>query len=257
MLVRAYKMQVRETGDEGTFTAYASVFGNVDSYGTVIDKGAFKRTIDHNDGAFPLLFFHDPTRPIGMTLAEEDSKGLLVRGTIDLDIPDGRMTHSGMKKGYIDRMSIGFDVKDEYKQDDVPHYREVSLWEDSLITRNFAANDQALVVDVRAACGGLQRMNAAIRKGAEDDLRAAMAELRTLLGPEDGDGPPDEFADFMAETRGQLKELTALLTKEGSALSTLLVSDSPSEGSEPQEHSLLDELRAYRAKLDKTLVETR
>ena len=32
--------------DEGVFTGYASVFGNVDSYGDIVEPGAFKDTLE-------------------------------------------------------------------------------------------------------------------------------------------------------------------------------------------------------------------
>jgi len=178
---RAYNMDVREVKNEGTFTGYASVFGNVDSYGTVVERGAFKKTINDNQGKFPLLFFHDPMRPIGMTEVEEDSHGLLVHGMIDLDTPDGQHVYSGLEKGYIDRMSIGFDVITVVPVNGVPHFKEVRLWENSLVTRNFAANEEALVTDVRAAAMGLRRVETAMRESANLELLNALADLRILV----------------------------------------------------------------------------
>jgi len=270
-MYRAYKLKVRDVGAEGTgtFAGYSSVFGNVDFYGTVVDAGAFKRTIDHNDGIFPLIDFHWPDRAVGLVRVSEDKTGLLTEGALDLDIQRGQELYSGLKfgekvadlgwdstGGYIDRMSIGFDVVTEEKKDGITHFKELSLWEISLITKNFAANEEALVTDVRAACVGLQRVNAAIRTGAEEELRAGMAELRALLNTETED-EVDPLEDFMAETREQLNELKALLAKEGSGLSTLPAGDPSNEGSDSQQHSLLDELRLHGQRLHKTLNEER
>jgi len=178
---RAYNMEVRELQEAGTFTGYASVFGNVDSYGTVVDKGAFKKTIKDNKGRFPALFFHDPTRPVGMTTVQEDGHGLLVDGKIDLSTSDGQLVYSGLREGYIDRMSIGFDVITSTPIDGVPHFKEVRLWENSLITRNFAANEEALVTDVRATAAGLRRVQVAMQESANLELQNALADLRALV----------------------------------------------------------------------------
>ena len=48
--------------DEGVFTGYASVFGNVDSYGDIVQPGAFKDSLDAwraSDRQIPLLWGHD------------------------------------------------------------------------------------------------------------------------------------------------------------------------------------------------------
>ena len=269
MQVRAYKLAVRSTGagGPGTFTGYASVFGNIDSYGTVVDPGAFKKSIKDHDGIFPLIDFHWPDRAAGLIRVQEDKKGLLSEGALDLDIQRGHDLYSGLKfgekvaelgwgatAGYIDRMSIGFDVITEEKKEGVSHFREIGLWEVSLVTRNFAANEQALVTDVRAACAGLQRVNAAIRAGAEDELRSGLDELRELLGAQASQVDP--LSEFMAETRERLTELTALLRSEGPSLDTL-PAEPRDDTDEPQQHSPLEELRAFRASLETTLQNTR
>ena len=254
MKVRAYKMQVREIGDTGTFTGYASVFGNVDWYGTVVDRGAFGKTIKDNDGTFPLLYFHDPVRPIGMLKATEDDKGLLVEGSVDMGVPDGNLAYRGLKGGYIDRMSIGFDVVTEEMKDEVPHFREIRLWEASLITRNFAANPEALVTDVRGACAGLQRVNSAIRAGATEELREAMDELRALLGTT---AEQDEMERFRSELTEGLSELKALMVREGPSMDTPTEQEPPADDTEPQSHSVLDELRTMGQQLNETLTTTR
>src|SRR5690625_6216747 len=68
--------------EEGIFTAYASVFGNMDSYGDVVVKGAFEDTLrewESSGNTMPLLYSHrmdDPDYNIGSILEakEEDRK---------------------------------------------------------------------------------------------------------------------------------------------------------------------------------------
>src|SRR4029077_2300361 len=89
------KLAVKSVEDDGTFEGYCSVFGNVDSDGEVIDKGAFKRTIDHQKGVVPILWQHERKEPVGWNAeAEEDDHGLKIKGRLMIDTEDGRRARS-------------------------------------------------------------------------------------------------------------------------------------------------------------------
>ena len=250
MELRAFKFETRELGEAGTFRGYASVFGNVDQHGTIVDRGAFKKTLKEQGNFLPLLFYHDPMLPVGSFSGEEDEHGLLIEGALDLDVEPGQRVYSGIKKGYIDRMSIGFSVITEAVKDAVTHFKEIRLWESSLVTRNFASNELALVTDVRAASHGMQRENDAMRRGVVEELQAALSDFRGLvIGAE----PSDEIRAALAEG---LADLRALITSEGPAIAT--PADEPHDDTEPGDHSdLLTELRGFAVQLDKTLQSTR
>jgi len=159
-----------QAGDAGQVIYHASVFGVKDSYDTIFDAGCFKRTIDHHaqlpsgvtvsdflanapGGYFPMVWFHAPWEPLGLSKVSEDSTGLLVYGELDIDIERGRDIYSGMKRGYINCASHGFDVITETIEDGDSHFKEVALYETSPLTMNFAANPSALVEEVRARTG--------------------------------------------------------------------------------------------------------
>lgn len=139
----------------GTFEGYGSVFGNLDLTGDVVERGAFAKTIRDaeerratNGGRFlwPLLSMHDEKRPIGgITSAREDSHGLRITGLVDVGTPAGQAAYSGLKTGYTDQFSIGYDaVKANRDKAGVRHLTEIKLWEVSLITTGFAANQLAV-----------------------------------------------------------------------------------------------------------------
>ena len=97
---------------EGQFTAYASVFGNVDSYGDIVVKGAFADDLDRwekSGKAIPLLFGHnmaDPDFNIGHVMkAEEDDIGLKVHSQLDLENPKAKQVYRMIKGRRIDQMS--------------------------------------------------------------------------------------------------------------------------------------------------------
>jgi phage head maturation protease len=45
MLKKSFPLEVKELDDAGTFVGFASVYGNVDSYGDIVMPGAFDRTM--------------------------------------------------------------------------------------------------------------------------------------------------------------------------------------------------------------------
>ena len=141
------RFKIKALNDAGEFEGYAAYKGNVDSYGDIIENGAFKRTI-RNRKSFPILFMHDPAQPIGLsTFMKEDERGLFTKGKLDIEGNDiARRVYSGLKNGYIDSMSIGYKVvQDDMNKRGNRILKEIKLLEYSLITKGFAANDMALV----------------------------------------------------------------------------------------------------------------
>lgn len=158
---KTFQFQVKSTDDTlGTIEGYLSVFSVVDQGNDRVVKGAFKRTLinskkrakdSNNPYIFPMLWQHDVTQPIGgVTEAIEDDHGLLTTAHFDLDTQRGREAYSGYKKGYLNQLSIGYDViKKTYDEKGVRNLEELRLWEQSTVT--FAMNENALVTGVKAA----------------------------------------------------------------------------------------------------------
>lgn len=165
--------------ESGVFEGYASVFGNVDLGNDVVEPGAFKRTLDHSKGAIPILWFHDPTKPVGIGIeATEDAKGLKVRGQLDLNTQLGREMLSGLKMGYIQSMSIGYKAIGKKIVGNVRHLTELALPEYSLLTKGFAMNPEADVTSVKAVAD-FNATVAAIE--AEDDLHRRRWRIEDAL----------------------------------------------------------------------------
>lgn len=153
-------------GDEpGVFEGYGAVFGNVDSYGDVIVKGAFKETLrdwKKQKRLPPMLVQHggwmmsdSDGLPIGKWESmEEDNTGLLVKGRlINLDTERGKSIYGAMKEGVLDGMSIGYRAK-EFEMGTKPDeprrkLKKIDLVELSVVT--FPANGAARVASVKAA----------------------------------------------------------------------------------------------------------
>ena len=153
--VRAYALEIRATGDDGTIEGYGSVFGVKDSYDDVIAAGAFAASLKAHKAAGTLpamLWQHRGDEPIGVwTEIVEDEKGLRVKGKLALDTVRGKEAHALLKLGALNGLSIGFVSKQwAYDRDtEVRTLTEIDLWEISLVT--FPANGKARVTGVKAA----------------------------------------------------------------------------------------------------------
>jgi HK97 family phage prohead protease len=148
-------LQIKTMDDNGgTFIGYGAVFGNKDSYGDVILKGAFKsHFITNAPASVKMLWQHDSREPIGVYEdIKEDENGLLVKGKLLInDVDRAREAYALLKAGAISGLSIGYSVNNEgsYMGKDGNHYlKDLSLWEISIVT--FPANDQANVESVKS-----------------------------------------------------------------------------------------------------------
>lgn len=142
--------------DDGTFTGYGSVFGNVDSYREIVAPGAFKASLARMKEAgdiLPVLWQHDPSKPIGgYTELAEDERGLKTSGFLLKDsVALAREAYALMKARVVKGLSIGYYVRgDSYdEKNSIRTLTELDLREISVVT--FPANEQAQVDSVKSA----------------------------------------------------------------------------------------------------------
>ena len=95
----------------GLFEGYASTFGNIDSFGDTIMKGAFTETIVDRDYPIVMLAGHSSRTAVGKWLdMQEDDTGLYVWGEMTPGNTDSSNTYASMKHGAISGLSIGFNI---------------------------------------------------------------------------------------------------------------------------------------------------
>jgi uncharacterized protein len=191
--------EIKQLEETGLFSGYGAVFGNKDSYGDVIEPGAFSvsLTAHATRKSRPKMFWqHNMHEPIGSWAEmKEDSVGLWVSGKLNMDVQRGREAYSLLKAGDIDGLSIGYQtVKAEPdKKRGVLLLKELDLIEVSVVS--VGANDRALIDAVKQIRG---------------------EALPTL----------PEFEGFLREAGFSKTEATAIA---GNGLSHLLRSESDSE----------------------------
>lgn len=163
----AFKFEGDGKAAQGVFSGYGAVFGNLDSYGDLIERDAFKKTLREweDKGKYPpMLLQHgggmfaggaDDLLPVGRwTLMEENAKGLKVEGELfALGTERGQYLYEGLKAGVLDGLSIGFRTR-RFTNGTKPTeprrtLHEIELVELSIVT--FPANDKARVGSVKAA----------------------------------------------------------------------------------------------------------
>lgn len=137
----------------GSITGLASVFGNVDAYGDVVEPGAFSKTLDrHRDeGTMPvMLWSHDPTKPIGRwDDIRETRSGLEVEGQLNIETDHGRAAFEHLRAGDVSGLSIGYAPVEHHRSADGKHrvLSEVDLMEISVVA--MPANRRARVREVK------------------------------------------------------------------------------------------------------------
>lgn len=131
----------------GEFVGYASVFGNRDSHGDIVQKGAFLGSIAVC-ATKPLLWQHSPETPIGViNQIVEDDYGLLIRGKFLLDVEKAREAYALVKNNAISGLSIGYTPVVSTKIPGGRLLKEINLMEVSLVT--FASNSLAKITEIK------------------------------------------------------------------------------------------------------------
>lgn len=125
--------------DGAVIEGYASLFGQVDQGGDVVEKGAYERSIRvlSNEGRrVKMLWQHDPAQPIGVwDEVREDGRGLWVKGRLLETTRQGREAIALIGAGAIDGLSIGYRAVRAVKTDKGRRLlQELELWEVSLVT---------------------------------------------------------------------------------------------------------------------------
>ena len=184
---RETKFAAAELGEveaDGSFSGYASLFGEADLSRDVVMPGAFAKSLrERGAGGIRMLFQHDPAAPIGVWREiREDSRGLFVRGRLTPGVGRAREVLALMRAGAIDGLSIGFRTvrgRTDAKTG-VRRLIEIDLWEISVVT--FPLLPAARVSSVKiggcrpGACGGDRPRGAGDAGALPPPLRGRVGE---------------------------------------------------------------------------------
>lgn len=142
-------LQIKEISADGTITGYGSTYDKTpDSYGDIIDRGAFKKSVGERKPK--MLWQHNRNEPIGQWVEITNTrKGLKMVGSLNLNVQRGKEAYELYKRGDIDGLSIGYRVvNSEFNnKTGIRTIKEAKLFEVSLVT--FPANENAQVTSVK------------------------------------------------------------------------------------------------------------
>lgn len=151
---KSFNLEIKAVQEDGFFSGYGAVFGNIDWYNDVILPGAFTASLAKwraKNKMPPVLWNHNDSEPIGVyTNIYEDEKGLYVEGKLLIDdVPRAKSTHALLKAGAIDGLSIGYSTKKANQQGNgVRELVEVELGEISIVTQ--PANERSVITSVKS-----------------------------------------------------------------------------------------------------------
>ena len=175
------EIEMKEAGSADTLhiRAYALAFGNVDSYGDVIEPGAVDEFLkSENFSRMALCYQHERSEVIGViTDAGVDAKGMWFEADI-LPTAKGKDVQLLIKAGAIKEFSIGYWAdKSRYERREGYPYEirvleAITIIEVSPVTR--AANEQAVLIDAKN-----EETN--INHNKNQDMEKEMLELKQEL----------------------------------------------------------------------------
>lgn len=159
-----------DPSDSNIVEGYASMFGNVDSYGDVVVKGAFKKTIKErvNGGLVPFVSDHEwsVNALLGtITKASEDNTGLHFTAKLS-EAQSVQDVKQKMIEGHLKQTSFSFrTIAQEFPKDGTPeavidntpvyrYLKEVSLLDIAPVV--IAANERAHITSVKSLVSQIQ-----------------------------------------------------------------------------------------------------
>lgn len=264
---------------EGEFTAYASVFGNVDSYGDVVAPGAFADDLkawEESGNPIPLLFGHvmsDPDYNIGHVVnAVEDDKGLLVTAQLDLENPKAMQTYRMLKGRRVNQMSFAYDVleggdaqreKGDGEKESFYELRKLKLYEVSVVT--IGANQETEVLAVKTAADALlsgTKAGRAISAKNEAELRKAHEAIGNVLAAI-GEGDDDQkqatatVAAQIDRTNAQLVAAKEQVKQLGKRFGEAVERAAAQTSTEEPERAKARDVRTWELVVEATVLPTR
>ena len=227
-LFKSFEMKADEVGGiSGFFSTYDK---EPDSYGDIIEKGAFTETIAkraESGHPFPLCFNHDFSAVIGAVDKIEDTeKGPYIEAHF-LDTTLAQDVRKMLQSGAIYQFSFAYDVLEARQPDEEEKSKgienvltKVEVFEISVVT--VPANQNAVATEVKAG-----RRN---RKSDEDIIRSCISSLQSLLDDSEDDKPAEEEE----------------ATEEAQAETNAAAEESKAEGNSKKASDLLDKINSRK-----------
>lgn len=223
MLTKSCPASIKAAGtddglQEGQFRALVSVFGNKDSYGDVVQPGAFADTLAEwkaKGDPIPVYWSHqmsDPDMNIGWVLeAKETSEGLEVLAQLDLEdgaSPKAKQAYRLLKGRRVTQFSFAYSVAEgafvDTEDDWYYELRKLDLYE--VGPTPIGANDQTELLGVKHAADHARGLAADVKAGRVlakqhiDSLRTAQEAIAAVIDAAEANDQEKASGDAEAKT---------------------------------------------------------
>lgn len=223
--LRFKNFEISETkaDDKGglTISGYGAYFGNVDSYGDIIEPGAFSKTLIERKDRIAFCYQHDIWNPIGKIQdISEDEKGLKI--TVKLSDAE-KDIQTKVKEGILKEMSIGYRTMESKQEtrdgNQINLLTEIKLIEVSLVT--VAANPLAVIESMKGEDKANyieKEFNRVLAIVKNENINFEIQKLKSLVFSV----PPDVSQPYKDQSQLSKDEiLTALIGRKNELLTAL------------------------------------
>lgn len=158
---------------------YAAIYGNIDSYNDIVQRGAFDNYLNTPDvKRCKFCFNHNINEVIGVIEdIKADEKGLWFRAKVS-NTTLGRDVAELIADKALSEFSIGYKtVKSNYKDDGVRVLTELYLYEISVVSR--AANPQAVVTETERKDEDMEDKELSLQEMDYTQLKAELEEIES------------------------------------------------------------------------------
>jgi HK97 family phage prohead protease len=158
------------------FEGYVGAFGNVDSHGDILVKGAAAEQVGQT-----IHFFKDHWTEFGaMDIVAEDDYGIKFTARAPKSDPEVVKLAERIKVGAPYKFSIGYRVKKSEPINGVRYLQKIELVEGSIVA--YASNDNAILTGIKSRFGEQGFVLASAAQKAVNDDHAALVALAKALG---------------------------------------------------------------------------
>lgn len=207
-------IETKADPETGTFQALASVFGNVDSVGDRVLKGAFAKTLEKwraSGDPIPVILSHNWDDPMAMVgkadprSVYEDERGLVVQGQLDLENPIGKQVHKLMSERLLKGWSFGYTVPKggQKRKNGANEISEIDLFEVGPTLKG--ANPEAQLQAVKSGVMAPEEVTFDAEETPDETETKAVtpAGLRALADALESDNPPSD-QEVMRRIQGMM-----------------------------------------------------
>lgn len=166
----------REGVEGRMISGYASVFGNIDKVGDIVEKGAFKKTL--RERGKRIKFYYNHTHPLGLPVKiGEDDTGLFAESKVSKTWKGDEVLEL-VKDGVIDEMSIAYEVMQyDPRKNGGRNLKELKLHEFGPV--DFGANDKAVILGVKNLINNMEKRE--VDEDLYNEVKDCLQKLESMI----------------------------------------------------------------------------